>query len=107
MSKLMPRIPTFLIILLHRATHQPTPTYFPLTQGSTHVHASAMLVGLSPSEHVAQLAWPALLWYFNGPADPQEEHAAWPGLSLYFPTAQALQLALPAPECLPALHVSH
>ena len=53
-----------------------TTTHFPLAQGSTHVHASAMLVGLSPSEHVSQLAWPALLWYINGPTNVQEEHAA-------------------------------
>jgi hypothetical protein len=91
----MPTIPIN-IILLH-SSNQPT-THFPLAQGSTHVHASAMRVGLSPSEHVLQLACPASLWYFNGPADTQEEHAAWPGLSLYSPTAQALQLALPAPE---------
>jgi hypothetical protein len=75
-----------------------TTTHFPFGHGFTHMHASALLEGLSPSEHVLQLACPTWSVNLSSPASVQEVHVDWPVSSLYWPTVQFVQSLLASPE---------
>ena len=78
-------------------THGPI-THFPFGQGSTHVHASAILVGFKPAEQVSQDTCPMLLWYFCAPATVQETHTVCASWLLYLPAMHCLHSELTGEE---------